>query len=523
MVSRIEVNPQWEIATLIDPLPADSRNVLIATWKLETEPRTAVERLDIYTGRRQRTATAPVDRASFITDARGQVRFARGSGRDNFSKLFYRDNDAAAWKLINDEASSGRVESALGFSTDGAIAYIEESRTAGPNAIVAWNPLTGERKQVLLDPRVDPYSILRDCSGHVVLGAQYMDGGVHTRMLDATLDDARIYRALEKAFPGDAVSVTSCARDGSALVQVRNDRMPGDTYLLDTNTMHAVGVYAQREWFNPEALPKLRPVTLQSSDGLPLQGYLALPRGAETGTPLPMVVMPHGGPFEVFDEWAFDEDTQLLAEAGYAVLRINFRGSGNYGRAFTQAGAREWGGRMQDDLTAATHWAIDQHIADPSKICIYGASYGGYAALMGAAKEPGLYRCAVGYVGVYDLEEMHRNASSQSASLRNWVNAWVGPRDTLAARSPVNLANRIKIPVLLVAGGADKIAPIVHSKRMAEALRKAGNPAQTLYVAKEGHGFYTVENRRVFFNRLLAFLTTHLGGAPTNTDGGRGK
>jgi dipeptidyl aminopeptidase/acylaminoacyl peptidase len=142
---------------------------------------------------------------------------------------------------------------------------------------------------------------------------------------------------------------------------------------------------------------------------------------------------------------------------------------------------------------------------------------------MGAAKEPGLYRCAVGYVGVYDLEEMHRNASSQSASLRNWVNAWVGPRDTLAARSPVNLANRIKIPVLLVAGGADKIAPIVHSKRMAEALRKAGNPAQTLYVAKEGHGFYTVENRRVFFNRLLAFLTTHLGGAPTNTDGGRGK
>ncbi|HEY4559890.1 MAG TPA: prolyl oligopeptidase family serine peptidase, partial [Lysobacter sp.] len=222
---------------------------------------------------------------------------------------------------------------------------------------------------------------------------------------------------------------------------------------------------------------------------------------------------PHGGPFGIRDYWAFDSDAQLLASAGYAVLQVNFRGSGGYGRDFRYAGARQWGGTMQDDVTDATKWAIKQGIADGSKICLYGASYGGYASLMGVAKEPDLYRCAAGYVGVYDLPTMHTAGDiAERKSGRNYVNDWIGPRDKVGEVSPTRLADRIKVPVFLAAGGEDERAPIEHSRMMERALRKAGVPVETLYFDTEGHGFYLVEHRREFYTKLLAFLSRSLGG-----------
>jgi dipeptidyl aminopeptidase/acylaminoacyl peptidase len=243
-----------------------------------------------------------------------------------------------------------------------------------------------------------------------------------------------------------------------------------------------------------------------------LHGYLTVPRGS-TGKNLPMVVLPHGGPIGIFDEWGFDHEAQMLAAAGYAVLQVNYRGSGNYGRAFTQAGAQEWGGRMQDDVTDATHWAIEQQIADPAKVCIYGASYGAYASLMGVAREPKLYRCAVGYVGVYDLPTKHEDNSDRAKWMRTWSDEWMGDPQTLAALSPNRLADRIQAPVFLAAGGKDEIAPIKHSRMMEKALLQAGVPVETLYFPTEGHGFYTLEHRREFYTHLLDFLSRNLGGA----------
>jgi dipeptidyl aminopeptidase/acylaminoacyl peptidase len=168
---------------------------------------------------------------------------------------------------------------------------------------------------------------------------------------------------------------------------------------------------------------------------------------------------------------------------------------------------------MQDDLTDATRWAISEGIADASRICIYGASYGGYAAMMGAAKEPGLYRCAAGYVGVYDLPIMFTTGDIQRrGSGENYLKEWIGDRQQLAAVSPVNLAGRIKVPVFLAAGGEDERAPIQHTRRMEAALRKAGVPVEALYYPTEGHGFYTDPHRREYYTKLLAFLSNSLGG-----------
>lgn len=416
--------------------------------------------------------------------------------------------------MVNDAASSRHREFPLGFAADGSQAYLQVEQASGTDVLVGWDPASDKSTPLLHDDTVDPYRILRDLDGTTPIGASYMSDRVPNRFFDEKSPTTRLYRSLEKAFDGNAVYITSATRDRRlVLVYVWSDRNNGDYYLFDTVSKHADRVFSRREWFPPDAVPASRQVNFQARDGLQLHGYLTRPLHAEAGKPLPLIVMPHGGPFDVFDKWEFDDEAQLLAAAGYAVLRVNYRGSANYGRAFTQAGAREWGGRMQDDLTDATRWAIAQGVADASRICLYGASYGGYAALMGVAKEPALYRCAAGYVGVYDLDLMARDTARYARWAKNWTGDWLGARDTLAARSPVMLARQIKVPVFLAAGGKDERAPIEHTKRMERALKGAGVPVEALYFPNEGHGFYTEPHRREYYTRLLAFLSTQLGGS----------
>ncbi|MEA9563460.1 MULTISPECIES: S9 family peptidase [unclassified Xanthomonas] len=499
---------------MLDTLPGDARNILVSAVPFVGDPNVRIDKLDIQTGRRTTVATSPVRRAGFVTDQQGRIRFANGLEISNISKLYYRDNDDAPWRLINDAATSKHREFPLGFSADGSRAYLQVEQAAGTDVLVAWDPATSKATPLLHDDTVDPYHILRDLDGTTPIGASYMSDRVRNRFFDETAPTAKLYRSLEKAFDGNAVYITSATSDRRmVLAYVWSDRNNGDYYLFDTVSKKADRVFSRREWFPPDGVPATRQVSFKARDGLVLHGYLTQPLHAQAGTPLPLIVMPHGGPFGIFDKWEFDDDTQLLAAAGYAVLRVNYRGSANYGYAFTQAGAKEWGGRMQDDVTDATRWAIGEGIADASRICIYGASYGGYAALMGVAKEPALYRCAAGYVGVYDLDMMARDTGRSARWAKNWTVDWLGARDTLAARSPVTLARQIKVPVFLAAGGKDERAPIEHTKAMERALKGAGVPVESLYFPNEGHGFYTEAHRREYYTRLLAFLSKQLGGS----------
>ncbi len=499
---------------MLDPLPAERSDILVQSVAQKVDPTSQVERLDLYTRRRTHVASGPLPNAWFTTDATGQVRFAQGYGPDNATKLYYRDGDQAKWRLVNDEAATGHRELALGFTADGTVAYLQVEHAEGPDSLVSWDPASGSYTPLLRDETVEPYRILYDLDGRTPIGAAYMTDRVRYRFFDEQAPTARLYRMLEQALEGDAVRITSTTADGSeALVYVSSDRNNGDYFLFNTTRRSAERVFSRREWIRPSTVPPSQAVSFRARDGLQLHGYLTVPLAAADG-PRPLVLLPHGGPYGVRDDWEFDDDVQILAAAGYAVLRVNYRGSGGYGRAHMLAGVQEWGGRMQDDLTDATRWAIGEGIADPQRICIYGASYGGYAALMGVAREPDLYRCAAGYVGVYDLPMMHRDASRRSRSSRTWALEWMGARDQLEQRSPVNLADRIKVPVFLAAGGNDERAPIAHSKRMARALEDAGVPVETLYYPTEGHGFYRTEHRREYYRRLLAFLSRHLGGAP---------
>ncbi|WP_343124195.1 alpha/beta hydrolase family protein [Lysobacter sp. cf310] len=501
-------------AFLVDELASDDKNVVISVEPFSDDPFTRAEKLDVFTGRRTPLARAPVRNARFITDNQGVVRFATGVGSDNVRKLYYRTGDGAEWKLISDELTAGGIEVPIGFSADDKVAYLQAEQKSGPDSIVSFDIASEARKEIVRDKVVDPDSIIYQGVTSVPVGAMFADGKPRSVFFDAAAPEARLYRSLEAAFGGDVVHITSKTSDGRLLlVQVWSDRNPGDFFLFDTVAKKAEHLLSRRDWFDPAEMSEVRSVKYAARDGLEVHGLLTVPHGS-TGKQMPLIVMPHGGPFGKKDEWAFDSDTQMLAAAGYAVLQVNYRGSGGYGRAFQIAGAKGWGGAMQDDLTDATRWAIKEGIADPAKICLYGASYGGYASLMGVAKEPTLYKCAVGYVGVYDLPAMIKeDASSGTHRAKNWSAEWIGDDPAqLAATSPNRIAERIKVPVFLAAGGEDKVAPIEHSKMMERALVKAGTPVETLYYDTEGHGFYTEAHQREYYTRLLAFLARSLGG-----------
>lgn len=503
--------PELVFARLIDTLRTDPDTVLISTYKRDGSQAafTKVERMNVRNGKRVVVAQAPVRRADFVVDHAGKVRFARGEDVDNLSRLYYRAGEKDEWALINDEARSGLAVSAIGFSADNRTAYLWSQQAEGPDAIFAFDVESHQQTLLLRDDNSDPFDVLYSPKDGAPYGVIYMDGLPRAEYFDAKGEAARLHRSLQSSF-GSQVVMLGRLSDGqqTGLLVVSGDRNPGDFYLFDHANKKAAFLLARNARLDPEELANVKPVNLAARDGLALHGYLTLPPGSD-GKNLPMIVNPHGGPYNEADTWSFDPTVQLLASRGYAVLQINFRGSGNHGRSFVRAGYRQWGATMQDDLTDATRWAVEQGIGDPARVCIYGASYGGYAALMGAAKEPNLYRCAVGHVGVYDLKLMHGEGDIASKRWgRNYLRDILG-RDNLELVSPNRLADRIAAPVMLTAGGADERAPAIHTELMRKALSALGKPVEMKIYPGEGHGFTVHENSVDFHTRLLDFLARY--------------
>jgi dipeptidyl aminopeptidase/acylaminoacyl peptidase len=318
--------------------------------------------------------------------------------------------------------------------------------------------------------------------------------------------------ALQDAFPGEAVRITSMTADGSkVVVYVYSDKDPGQYYLYDTKTQKAQFMFAVKPDIKPEQMAEMKPITFKARDGLTIHGYLTLPKGGDKN--LPLIIHPHGGPFGIRDEWRFDPEVQYFAYHGYAVLQVEYRGSGGYGRMFQEAGYKQWGGAMQDDLTDATQWAITQGLADPKRVCIYGASYGGYASLEGVVKEPDLYRCAVGYAGVYDLKKWHdKGGYIVGQGLKPFFHMALGDDETaLDQASPYLHVDKIKAALFLAHGGADHTVDISHADELRDALDKIHKPYEWVYYRNEGHGFYALDHQADIYTKMLAFFDQYIG------------
>ena len=246
-------------------------------------------------------------------------------------------------------------------------------------------------------------------------------------------------------------------------------------------------------------------------DGKAVYAYLTLPEDAEG--PVPLIMHPHGGPYGPRDSWGYNPEVQMLASRGYGVLQVNFRGSGGYGKDFMYSAYKQWAFEMQDDLTDSVRWAIDSGITEEGRVCIYGASYGGYSALMSAVKEPDLYACTAGYVGVYDLQMMSQKGDIQRRDEGlDYISEAICSTEAECKRgSPLTYIDDLKADVMIIHGAIDQRVPVAHAEALRNALDERDIPYEWLVKRKEGHGFVNVDNREELYGRLLAFFKRNIG------------
>jgi acetyl esterase/lipase len=399
------------------------------------------------------------------------------------------------------------------FDRDDTAAYFT-CPAPGAFGICRWDPAKQSQTVVWSNPTVEPDNLLQGLADDSILGVGFMDGRTGTALFDGESTDAQVLLTLMKQFPGESVRFVSGTRDGSqSVVLVGADVDPGTFLLYDAKTRKLTPLLARMSWIKPERMAFKQPFDFAARDGMKLHGYLSLPPGQENAKHLPMVVLVHGGPFGVRDRWGYDTFVQPLATRGYAVLQVNYRGSGGYGYDYEHAGWREWGGKMQDDVTDATRWAIAQGIANPQRICIYGASYGGYAAIEGAVKEPDLYKCAIGYVGIYDLPLMyHRGDIPQSSYGEEYLKRQLGDDVAVLARhSPINQLDALKAHVMLVVGGKDQRVPPIQGLSLHQALTDRHIAHEWLFKPDEMHGFYDEAHNTELYTQLVQFLGTNIG------------
>ncbi|HVF15850.1 MAG TPA: S9 family peptidase [Steroidobacteraceae bacterium] len=514
-----------EVVSLLDE---DDRNILIAEmpWRqvgnmlyYNRDAKPEITRLDIYNGKETRITRVPLSSASVIVDREDHPRFAVGlsEGR-RLSVAWKRTKDSESWEAFELPGFREGTVKPLHFTPDNRKVLFTGVPDGQRYAALFELVLADHQVQKIAElADTDVLDVITDFQDQDAIGVVgYTDKRVQSWLLPDH-PATRLQQALQRAFVGNEVSFISHSADGKrAIVFVRSDVAPGEYLLLDTQSKKAEMIRAARQWIDLHKMRPKEPITFNARDGLPLHGYLTRPAG---DGPYPLIVLPHGGPHGIRDIWSFDWEAQLFASRGYAVLQVNFRGSGGYGMDFEAAGYRQWGARMQDDITDATRWAIEQKVTSADRVCIYGASYGGYAALMGAVREPKLYRCAIGYAGVYDLELMFSSGDIPRSKLGlSYLGEVLGTDAAdLRARSPTTHAAAIEAPVLLIHGKEDWRADYKQATRMKTELEKAKKPVEWLLLRGEGHGVFDDNTRLQVYEGILKFLDTHLGSRTSAT------
>ncbi|MEN7343246.1 MAG: S9 family peptidase, partial [Pseudomonadota bacterium] len=383
----------------------------------------------------------------------------------------------------------------------------------GTFGIIRMDLETKEFEHVIKHDYVPTNSILVGTDNETIVGAEFLPGLPEYKFIDDDSEHVRLWKRLKAAFPNFQVRSNGFTADGKlGLISVFNDRQPPRYFLLDTETFSARYLFDVKPEIDPDLMLPKESHIIEARDGVKIQAYVTRPN-VESDGPLPTVFVIHGGPHGPRDQWAFDSEAQLLASRGYVVVQPNYRGSGGFGYEFERSGYRKWGREMQDDVTDVTRWAFEQGIADPNKTCIYGGSYGGYATLAGITREPDLYACAFAFVGVYDLPMMKvRGDIPDSKFGRTYLDQALGTdKEDLMDRSPANHVDKIITPLYVAHGKADQRVPVQQYYNLIKKLEEAGVPHEKLLVKNEGHGFYRLENRILYYSELLGFLEKHIG------------
>lgn len=510
---------------VLDILPADEDHILIIEYPWEKIGRyyydnrkttAIVSKLNIYTGRKYRVEALPYPKVKAITNQNGEVRFITWTDIDGDLHSAVKQDEE--WKPINIDYPFAGTPAVIGLSHDEQFAFLYGAYGEKMlNNVFKLNLTSGAVDLIFEGAETDIEKWTFDeASGTPAVGIAYPGKPQYFyNDADETSDVVKLYKMLLNAFKGREIDIRDFSDDGRiAVVRVSSDINPGEFYLFNTQTKKADFIWANGSWIDINAMRPMQALQLEARDGTDLHAYLTLPNlPADKAAKAPLIVMPHGGPHFVRDYWTFDPDAQLFANRGYAVLQVNFRGSDGYGDAFESAGFGEWGGAMIDDILDTTQHVISTQPIDGARVCIYGVSYGGYAALMSAVKAPELFKCTIGSAGVYNLKELFEEGLNlKHFGGREFLERALGTDITeLDGYSPIYHADKIQAKVMLIHGLKDEVALPEHAEQMRDALKRQGKKVRWLTFNKTGHGIYDTEDRTAMFEEILDFLDDTIG------------
>lgn len=462
-------------------------------------------------------AQNPGDVWEWYADRDLQVRAAMRLNKTAGScALLYRTDERASWRELEswDWLDASLVDS-VQFSRDGKKLYLIDPKGSNTAQGVCLDLETGARTVVEHDDEYDVGGFTHDAYGNVwavdILKERWVMRGL-------TPEYEKLVRAIQRVDSGNLISAGCSALRGEGpdkqkwILSFKHDDHSHTYYFFDAQIGRAIFLFSARPELDQYSLAHMKPIVFKSRDGLTIHGYLTLPRGRETEH-LPMILYVHGGPW-ARDRWGFDSFAQFFANRGYACLQVNFRGSTGYGKDFVNAGNKEWGGKMQDDLVDAVKWAVDQGIADPKRVAIYGMSYGGYAALVGATFTPDIFCCAVDYVGISNLVSFFQTMPSYWKMVSKFWVLRVGDPETeeefLRSRSPLFKIDAIKIPMLIIQGANDPRVKKAESDQIVAAMRAKRLDVEYIVFDDEGHGATGQKNNIMAAKAMEKFFAKHL-------------
>ena len=497
-------------AGILDDLEDDPKHMLLEMNNRNPEIFD-VYRCDIDTGELELLAENPGNITGWMTDHDGKLRAAALTDGVNTS-ILYRTTEAEEFRVLI-TTNFKETFTPVMFAYDNKLMYVESNLSRDKTAIYTFDPEKNETLDLIFEhPEVDVGGILHSKKRKVITGFVYLTDRRHYKFVDA--DREELQKSLEAFFPNYEVSVADIDDDERrVIVRTYSDRTRGTYYLYDRQDNSMSKLADLSTWLKEENMAPMKPITYTARDGLTIHGYITLPVGVNEEN-LPLVVIPHGGP-SARDSWGFDSEAQFLANRGIAVLQVNYRGSVGYGKSFWQAGFKQWGRKMQDDVTDGVLWAVEHGLADKNKLAIYGGSYGGYAALAGATFTPELYACAVSYVGPSNIFTLLESIPPYWKPFIEMEYEEIGDpskdKELLEAVSPVFHADKIRIPLFVAQGANDPRVNKAESDQIVEAVRKAGKEVVYMVKDNEGHGFHNEENRFDFYRTLEEFFRKYLG------------
>jgi dipeptidyl aminopeptidase/acylaminoacyl peptidase len=498
-------------AQIIDRLEQNENEILVSLNKRVPQVFD-VYRINVNTGEMQMIAENPGNYTGWATDWDGKLRIAITTDGVN-NTLLFRNTEADKFAPLVTTSFKETITPLI-FTSDNRQLYVASNIGRDKTAIVKYDVENKkELEKIFEHPEVDVSNVLSSRKRRVLTGVYYNTDKNQYYFVDK--QRAELQRDLERRLPGYEVRLNGCNREeDKCLVRTFNDRSRGAYYFYDLKSKDFRKLADVSPWLNDQDMAPMKPFKYQTRDGLTIHGYLTLPKGVPARN-LPVVVNPHGGPW-YRDSWDYNPEVQFLANRGYAVLQVNFRGSTGYGRKFWEASFKQWGKAMQDDITDGVQWLIKQGIADPKRIGIYGGSYGGYATLAGLVYTPDLYAAGVDYVGVSNLFTFMKSIPPYWKPYLEMIYEMIGnpekDKDLLTAASPVFHSDKIKVPLLIAQGANDPRVNKAESDQMVEALKKRGIEVPYIVKSNEGHGFANEENRFDFYRAMEEFLGKHLGG-----------